>query len=102
MPCVHGVARHVGDEGKAAGRQHPLAALLFEKARARLCREVLLHPIQLHKKREYFSPAANQLLKRNLLSVEGSMIDAVVNVAVFAALVMCIVGFGAWVRRRVP
>jgi hypothetical protein len=31
-----------------------------------------------------------------------SMIDAVLNVAVFAALVLCIVGFGAWARKRVP
>jgi len=30
------------------------------------------------------------------------MIDAVLNVAVFAALVLCIVGFGAWAHRRVP
>jgi hypothetical protein len=30
------------------------------------------------------------------------MIDAVLNVAVFAALGLCIVGFGAWARRRVP
>ena len=37
-----------------------------------------------------------------LLSVEGSMIDAVLNVAVFAALVLCIVGFGAWAHGRVP
>ena len=32
----------------------------------------------------------------------GSMIDAVLNVAVFAALVLCIVGFGAWAHKRVP
>jgi hypothetical protein len=38
----------------------------------------------------------------NLLSVEESMIDAVLNVALFAALVLCIVGFSAWARRRVP
>jgi hypothetical protein len=38
----------------------------------------------------------------NLLSVEGSMIDAVLNAAVFAALVLCIVGFGAWAQKRVP
>ena len=28
------------------------------------------------------------------------MIDAVLNVAIFAALVLCIVGFGAWNLRR--
>ncbi len=28
------------------------------------------------------------------------MIDAVLNVAVFAALVLCIVGFGAWNLHR--
>jgi hypothetical protein len=38
----------------------------------------------------------------NLLSVEGSMIDALFNVAVFAALVLCIVGFSAWAHKRVP
>jgi hypothetical protein len=38
----------------------------------------------------------------NLLSAEGSMIDAVLNIAVFAALVLCIVGFGAWAHKRVP
>ena len=30
------------------------------------------------------------------------MIDAVLNVAVFAALVLCIVGFSAWAHKRVP
>jgi hypothetical protein len=30
------------------------------------------------------------------------MIDAVFNVAVFAALVLCIAGFGAWADKRVP
>jgi hypothetical protein len=30
------------------------------------------------------------------------MIDAVVNVAIFAALFLCIVGFGAWAHKRVP
>jgi hypothetical protein len=29
------------------------------------------------------------------------MIDAVFNVAVFAALGLCIVGFGAWAHKRV-
>jgi hypothetical protein len=38
----------------------------------------------------------------NLLSVEGSMIDAVLNAAVFVALVLCIVGFGAWAQKRIP
>ena len=40
--------------------------------------------------------------KGNLLSVEGTMIDALFNVALFATLVLCIVGFGAWARKRVP
>jgi hypothetical protein len=39
--------------------------------------------------------------KGNLLSMEGNMIDALFNVAVFAALVLCIVGFGAWAHKRV-
>jgi hypothetical protein len=30
-----------------------------------------------------------------VLSVEGAMIDALFNVAIFAALGLCIVGFGA-------
>jgi hypothetical protein len=30
------------------------------------------------------------------------MIDPVFNVAVFAALVLCIGGFGAWAHERVP
>jgi hypothetical protein len=30
------------------------------------------------------------------------MIDAVLNAAVFAALVLCIVGFGAWAQKRIP
>ncbi len=30
------------------------------------------------------------------------MIDAVLNVAVFVVLVVCIVGFGAWAQKRVP
>jgi hypothetical protein len=45
--------------------------------------------------REYFSGG-------NLLSMEGSMIDAVVNVAIFATLGLCIVGFSAWAHKRVP
>jgi hypothetical protein len=40
--------------------------------------------------------------KEILLSVEGSMIDSALNVAVFAALVLCIAGFGAWAHKRVP
>ena len=40
--------------------------------------------------------------KGNLLSVEGAMIDALFNVAVFATLVLCIVGFSAWARKRGP
>jgi hypothetical protein len=40
--------------------------------------------------------------RSNLLSVEGSMIDALMNVAVFAALVLCIVEFSAWAHKRVP
>jgi len=30
------------------------------------------------------------------------MIDAVLNAAVFAALVLCIVRFGAWAQKRIP
>jgi hypothetical protein len=30
------------------------------------------------------------------------MFDAVLNAAVFAALVLCIVGFSAWAHKRVP
>jgi hypothetical protein len=30
------------------------------------------------------------------------MINAVFNVAVFATLVLCIAGFGAWTHKRVP
>jgi hypothetical protein len=41
-------------------------------------------------------------LRRNLLSVEGSMIDAVINAGIFAALVLCIAGFGEWAHKRVP
>ena len=33
--------------------------------------------------------------------MEGDMIDALFNVAVFTALGLCIVGFGAWAHRRV-
>jgi hypothetical protein len=29
------------------------------------------------------------------------MIDAVLNVAIFAMLALCIVGFGAWAHKRV-
>jgi hypothetical protein len=39
--------------------------------------------------------------KGNLLSMEGNMIDALFNVAVFAALGLCIFGFGAWAHKRV-
>jgi hypothetical protein len=37
----------------------------------------------------------------DLLSLEGSMIDALLNVALFAALALCIAGFGAWAHKRV-
>jgi hypothetical protein len=40
--------------------------------------------------------------KGNLLSVEGAMVDALFNIAVFATLGLCIVGFSAWVQKRVP
>jgi hypothetical protein len=30
------------------------------------------------------------------------MTDAVLNIALFAALVLCIAGFGAWAHKRVP
>ena len=40
--------------------------------------------------------------KGNLLSVEGAMIDVLFNIAVFATLGLCIVGFGAWAQKRVP
>jgi hypothetical protein len=30
------------------------------------------------------------------------MIDAVINAGIFAALVLCIAGFGAWAHKRVP
>jgi len=36
-------------------------------------------------RREYFWPTKNQYLSSNLLSVEGSMIDAVLNVALSSA-----------------
>ena len=39
--------------------------------------------------------------KANLLSMEGKMIDALLNIAVFAALALCIVGFSAWAHKRV-
>ena len=46
-------------------------------------------------------PACDKSIPQRVLSVEGAMIDALVNVAVFAALGLCIVGFGAWAHRRV-
>jgi hypothetical protein len=39
---------------------------------------------------------------RGILSVEGNMIDALFDVAVFAMLALCIVGFSAWANKRVP
>jgi hypothetical protein len=51
--------------------------------------------------RKYFSPTINQYFNGNLLSVEGSMIDSVLNVAVFAALILCIVGFSAWAKSSI-
>jgi len=49
------------------------------------------------------SPGRNRSIpqKGNLLSMEGNMFDALFNVAVFAALVLCIVGFSAWAHKRV-
>jgi hypothetical protein len=51
--------------------------------------------------REYLLGRTNQSLKRQSSFVEGAMIDALFNVAVFAALALCIVGFGAWAHKRV-
>jgi hypothetical protein len=51
--------------------------------------------------REYLTLGTNQSLKRQSSFVEGAMIDALVNVAVFATLVLCIAGFGAWAHKRV-
>jgi hypothetical protein len=45
---------------------------------------------------------AGQINPSGVLSVEGAMIDALVNVAIFATLGLCIVGFGAWAHKRVP
>ncbi len=39
---------------------------------------------------------------RDLISVEGAMIDALFNIAVFATLALCIVGFRAWAHKRIP
>ena len=50
---------------------------------------------------EYFPLTTDQSLKRHLLSMEGNMIDALFNVAVFVALGLCILGFGAWAHKRV-
>jgi len=50
---------------------------------------------------EYFERTLINPSKGNLLSVEGTMIDALFNVAVFAMLVLCIVGFSAWAHKRV-
>jgi hypothetical protein len=50
---------------------------------------------------EYLSPGQINPSKGNLLSMEGNMIDALFNVAVFAALALCIVGFSAWAHKRV-
>ena len=47
------------------------------------------------------SPAHDRSIPQRLLSMEGNMIDALFNVAVFAALVLCIVGFSAWAHKRV-
>jgi hypothetical protein len=51
--------------------------------------------------REYLAHRTNQSLKRQSSLVEGAMIDALVNVAVFATLVLCIAGFGARAHKRV-
>jgi hypothetical protein len=52
---------------------------------------------------KYLPQTTNQYPQEgNLLSVGGSMIDAGMNAAVFAALVLYIVGFSAWAHKRVP
>jgi hypothetical protein len=52
--------------------------------------------------REYLLFGTNPSLKRRSSFVEGVMIDAVFNVAIFATLGLCIVGFSAWAHKRVP
>jgi len=49
--------------------------------------------------REYLQ--IRQIKPSRVLSVEGDMIDALLNVAVFAALALCIVGFSAWAHKRI-
>jgi hypothetical protein len=49
---------------------------------------------------EYVPCTTDRSLKRQS-AFNGGMIDALFNVAVFAALVLCIVGFGAWAHKRV-
>jgi hypothetical protein len=51
---------------------------------------------------EYVRVGTNQPSKGNLLSMEGNMIDALLNVAIFATLALCIVGISAWAHKRVP
>jgi hypothetical protein len=51
-------------------------------------------------RREYFCLRQIKTSNGNLLSVEESMIDAVLNIAVFAALVVCVVWFSAWAHKR--
>jgi hypothetical protein len=79
---------------------HNLNALLGERCPLPLVgRGDFPLPVGSSHGREYFSPTTGRNCKGNLLSVEGSMIDAVLNVAVFATLVLCVAGFGAWARR---
>jgi len=51
--------------------------------------------------REYLSREQMNPSKGNLVSMKGNMIDTLFNVAVFATLVLCIVGFSGWAHKRV-
>ena len=90
----------MGDQGKAVGFPR-LTALLSVRRAANQKHQTVMIITGSASDWEYLPRGQINPSKGNLLSVEGAMIDALFNLAVFAALALCIVGFGAWAHKRV-
>jgi hypothetical protein len=93
----------MGNEGKAVGFPR-LTALLSVRSHERAANQkhqTVMIVTGSDSDWEYLTSGKINPSKGNVLLVEGAMIDALFNLAVFAALALCIVGFGAWAHKRV-
>jgi hypothetical protein len=80
------------DGGGTTRRPHSAPLIAYYRAKFSSLASGRLPPR--NRRREFFWPAIDHIPKRQYTLWKGSMIDALLNVAVFAMLVLCIVGFG--------